>query len=150
VPAFDASSTNNQVTAFVNRPGTVPMRVTYTLVNNADGTRRLTRTTTPGVGAAPPFSWPAAGATTQVLANRLSQGTVLLFTYFDAAGAADPPCSTGATPCATPMNASPTLSAPGSVGAVGIVLRAQSGPAAPPTELSTRVRVANAGLVAIV
>jgi hypothetical protein len=80
----------------------------------------------------------------------LSQGTVLLFRYYDTAGAADPPCATGATPCATPMVDVPTLSDPSSVGAVEIVLRAQSGPAAPPTELSTRVRVANAGLVAIV
>jgi prepilin-type N-terminal cleavage/methylation domain-containing protein len=149
VAAFDPSSNGNQVTAYVNRPGAPPAKVTYSLVNNGDGTRRLVRTFTPSAGSAPPYTWPAGGTQTQVLAQRLSQGTVLLFQYYDTAGAAEPPCSSGLTPCSSPMNASPTLSDPSSVGAVEIVLRAQSGSAAPPVELNTRVRVVNAGLVAI-
>lgn len=151
VPAFDASSTGNEVTAYVNQTGAPPMKVRYSLVTNGDGTNRLVRATTPATGSTPPFTWPAGSTRTQVLAQRLSQGSTLLFSYFDAAGAADPSCTSGApSPCSTPLPASPTLASPQLVAAVEVTLRTQSGPAAPPTELRTRVRVANLGLVAIV
>jgi prepilin-type N-terminal cleavage/methylation domain-containing protein len=151
VDAFDASSTGTQVTAYINQPAAPPAKVTYQLVANGNGTTRLVRTFTPAVGTVPPYTWPATGTKTTVIANQLVQGSQLLFQYYDLAGAADPSCGAGVTaPCSTPMVASPTISMPGSVGAVEVVLRAQSSKVAPATEIRTRVRVVNANLTAII
>lgn len=149
VPAFEATSTGNEVTAYVNQTTAPPMKVKYSLIANGDGTNRLVRAYTPAAGSTPPYSWPAGSTRNQVLAQRLSQGSTLLFAYFDAAGASDPSCTTAPAPCATPLPASPTLASPTLVASVEITLRTQSGPAAPAQELRSRVRVANLGLVAI-
>lgn len=151
VTGFDATSTSTKVVAYVNQPSAPPAKVSYSLESNGDGTTRLVRSTTAAVGTLPPFTWPASGTRTQVIANKLSQGSQLLFSYYDVSAASRPSCGAGVTPpCSTPMSASPTISSPSTVGAVEIVLRAQSSNAAPPTEMRTRVRVVNVDLVAIV
>lgn len=150
VYAIDSSSTGNEITAYVNQTGVGPMRVKYALIANGDGTTRLVRSYTPATGANPPYTWSAGNTKNQVLAQRLSQGSQLLFSYYDAAGSTDPSCSSGApSPCATALALGPTVTTPELVAAVEVTLRTQSGPAAPPTELRTRVRLSNLGLVAI-
>lgn len=151
VPAFLPESTASDVRFYVNADSGPPLRVRYFTEPASDGGTQLVRESTPAAGSPGSWNWPAGGTRRTVLVRALVAGAPLI-TYYDVASAELPPCSEGAVPpCAGPMTSSPTLQMPDAVGSVEIRLAARSRPDLPgDSELRTRVRVANAGLTAII
>jgi type II secretory pathway pseudopilin PulG len=150
-PAFLGTSTGKAVSFYVNEADSPPTLVRYA-VETVQGTTRLVREETPGVvvtGTGAPFTWTGAKKTRVLLAN-LSTPTDP-FIYYSVAAAAQVPCSeTADADCAQPLPAASSLADPDDIGAVEVRLAARTKAADNAgSDVTTRVRVANAGLTAI-